>query len=38
VIDGLTLLYLNEGDADAATAAIEVAAQLLLTLAESPQD
>ncbi len=38
VIDGLTLLYLNEGDADAATAAIEVAAQLLLTLDESPQD
>jgi len=36
VIDGLTLLYLNEGDADAATAAIEVAAQQLLTLVDDP--
>lgn len=36
ILDGLTLLYLNEGDAETAGAAIDLAATQLLGLVEQP--
>nr|WP_260174119.1 TetR/AcrR family transcriptional regulator [Nocardioides albus] len=36
IVDGLTLLYLNEGDAETAGAAIDLAATQLLGLVEQP--